>query len=278
MAPGLHFTDDHHVRIGDCAFYFSEVHEDAPPAEQLVIEKSREMIEAYTQLDRDPVPQVVVELGIRNGGSTAMLNELLRPATLVAIELVETPVAVLTDYIAQRSLDAVVRPHYGVDQADRARLREILRREVGDRPIDLVVDDASHRYLPTLATFEVLFPLLRPGGRFVIEDWRWQHKVDALVRSTTTSAQPVPEHVKTAIQRRVAETSTGQFVRPDPFSRLVMELVLARACGDLVAELTFGEAWVVVRRGPGALDPDAFRLRDHYHDPFDQVGEPAPEI
>jgi predicted O-methyltransferase YrrM len=278
MAPTLRFEDEHHLRIGDCAFYFSEVHQDAPPAGELVIEKSREMIEAYLRLDHDPVPQVVIELGIRNGGSTALLNELLRPTTLVAFELARTPVAVLAEYIEQRSLDAVVRPHYGVDQADRARLREIVRREVGDRPIDLVVDDASHHYLPTLASFEVLFPLLRPGGRFVIEDWRWQHKVDALVRSTTTSGEPLPAHVRAAIQRRVAETATGEFVRPDPFSRLVMELVLARAGGEVVAELTIDEAWVVVRRGPGELDPDAFRLTDLYHDPFDQVGAPAAEI
>jgi hypothetical protein len=171
-----------------------------------------------------------------------------------------------------------VRPHYGVDQADRARLREIVRREIGDRPIDLVVDDASHLYLPTLATFEVLFPLLRPGGRFVIEDWRWQHKVDAGVRSMITSGEPVPDHIRAAIRRRVAETAATGFVRPDPFSRLVVELVLARACGDVVAELTVDDSWVVVRRGPGELDPDSFRLRDLYHDPFDQVGKPAAEI
>ena len=36
MAPDLSFTD-HHLRIGDCDFYFSEVHRDAPPADELVI-------------------------------------------------------------------------------------------------------------------------------------------------------------------------------------------------------------------------------------------------
>ena len=38
-------------------------------------------------------------------------------------------------------------------------------------PLDLVIDDASHLYGPTMASFEVLFPRLRPGGLYVIEDW-----------------------------------------------------------------------------------------------------------
>ena len=41
--------------------------------------------------------------------------------------------------------------------------------------IDLVVDDASHLYEQTKATFAMLFPLVRPGGNYVIEDWSWAH-------------------------------------------------------------------------------------------------------
>ena len=42
-------------------------------------------------------------------------------------------------------------------------------------PLDLVIDDASHLYGPTKASFEALFPLLREGGVYVIEDWAWEH-------------------------------------------------------------------------------------------------------
>ena len=34
-----------------------------------------------------------------------------------------------------------------------------------------MIDDASHLYHPTVTTFELLFPRIRKGGRFVIEDW-----------------------------------------------------------------------------------------------------------
>ena len=37
------------------------------------------------------------------------------------------------------------------------------------------MDDASHTYEETKASFEFLFPLLRPGGIYVMEDWNWAH-------------------------------------------------------------------------------------------------------
>jgi hypothetical protein len=44
--------------------------------------------------------------------------------------------------------------------------------EFGQDPLDLVIDDASHLYGPSLATFETLFPALREGGLYVLEDWK----------------------------------------------------------------------------------------------------------
>jgi hypothetical protein len=40
------------------------------------------------------------------------------------------------------------------------------------------VDDASHTYEETRTSFEFLFPLLSPGGIYVIEDWSWAHHPD----------------------------------------------------------------------------------------------------
>jgi len=63
----------------------------------------------------------------------------------------------------------------GVDQADAARLSGLLDRYFSDRTVDLAIDDASHLYGPTRTAFEVVFPYLRPGGIYLIEDWGWAH-------------------------------------------------------------------------------------------------------
>ena len=81
----------------------------------------------------------------------------------------------LRDYVAREGLEDVVRVYDDVDQADRGRLAEIVDEEFGDEPLDFVLDDCSHLYEPTRASFNELFPRLRPGGIYTIEDWRWAH-------------------------------------------------------------------------------------------------------
>jgi hypothetical protein len=74
--------------------------------------------------------------------------------------------------------------------------------------------------------------------------------------------------IEAAIEER------GTFVPPTPMSRLALELVIARAIsGDVVADLSFDRDWVVVRRGPAALDPETFSLDDHAPD---ELGVLAP--
>ena len=53
------------------------------------------------------------------------------------------------------------------DQADAAFLRRVVS-EAG--PFDVVIDDGSHRQPDILASFATLWPLLMPGGIYVIED------------------------------------------------------------------------------------------------------------
>jgi hypothetical protein len=74
------------------------------------------------------------------------------------------------------------------DQTDAERLRDIVD-QIG-RP-RIIVDDGSHRPEHTRATFRILFPLLRRGGYYVIEDtqtsyWpKWGGSTDRSDPTTT---------------------------------------------------------------------------------------------
>ena len=46
-----------------------------------------------------------------------------------------------------------------------------LLEQAGVTPLDLIVDDASHRGPQTARCFELLWPLVAPGGYYVCEDW-----------------------------------------------------------------------------------------------------------
>jgi SAM-dependent methyltransferase len=193
--------------------------------------KDRALIERHASLIAELRPQRIVELGVFTGGSTALLAELAAPTTLVAVD--NRPVEpALQAFLARRGLEHAVRVHDDVDQADRARLAEI----VGGEPLDLVVDDCSHLYAPTRASFNELFPRLRPGGQFVIEDWRWAHPhLDA--------------------------DDDGLFEGETPLTRLIFEIVLAvPSVPGLIDEVVIDEESVRIARGDAPIDPPGFDI------------------
>jgi len=229
--------------------------------------KTREMLDQYLTLSDHIRGGTVVELGIARGGSTAWLALTLEPARLIAVDIAEQRIGALDELVAARSLERVVRAHYGVDQSDRKRLLDLVLDELGGAPIDVVIDDASHLLTPTRASFECLFPLLRPGGLYVIEDWEVQNRAaDAYVAS-----RPQPEHQDDFAAAVAAQMRRERVCVPEnePLSRLVIELTLAQATwGSAIDGFRVDRHWITVRRGPAELDPTTFRLRELYVDHF----------
>ena len=229
--------------------------------ECFTILKSDEMVQQYRDLLARFSNPRIVELGIFQGGSVALLAMMARPRKLVAIELEETPVQPLLELISSRGLGDSVRPYFGVDQADRARLADIVDAELGGAPLDVVVDDASHLYGPSVASFELLFPRLRPGGAYVIEDWAGQ---DAMAGGLASMLQDPDSPAHEGIARAMAEGPPRV-----PLSRMALELTIAAGQSEeTVAAIAIDRHWVVVHRGEADLDPGSFRLGDLYTDHF----------
>jgi hypothetical protein len=114
-----------------------------------------------------------LELGIWKGGSAAFWMEVLQAEKLIAIDFKDREdEPELRRYVKARGFNDRLKTYWRTDQADRARLIEIVQSEF-DRPLDIVIDDASHAYAPTKSSFETLFPLLHDRGLYVIEDWPW---------------------------------------------------------------------------------------------------------
>jgi predicted O-methyltransferase YrrM len=248
-------------QVGDVSFVTGFGLDSTP--ERFLIRKPPELFRRYLDLGDRFHGGRIVELGIAAGGSTALLALLAAPRSLTACELAPEPVRALETFIEVHGLASIVRPCFGVDQSDRGRLAELIDSHAGGEALDLVVDDASHRYEPTLASFEVLFPMLRPGGWFIIEDWAadyaYARRIDAALSETSTTAA----QVRRSLDEAVAAHPEG--VRPLP--RLGVELL--QACGaspDVVGGVTVNRHWIVVERGPADLARDDFRLREHAPD------------
>jgi SAM-dependent methyltransferase len=204
---------------------------------EFFIFKPRALLEHYAGLIEELQPQHILELGIFAGGSTLFFAELARPRRIAAIDIASlTNVRDrLHDHAADLGFGGVVRTFGEVDQANRTALAGIVEESFDGGELDLVVDDCSHKYEPTRASFNELFPRLRPGGAYVIEDWRWAHLG--------------PEHPE------------GLFPGEVPLTRLLFEIVLAiPGVPGLVTEISVGPEAAVIRRGDARIEPSTFDI------------------
>jgi predicted O-methyltransferase YrrM len=136
--------------------------------------KGEPYLKIYQSLAAEFFPRSILELGVFQGGSYVLLDKLFGPRRMSAVELSPQPVASLMRYVGSMQNRFV---HFSTSQSDREALERIIQDELADE-LDLVVDDASHSYEQTRASFEILFPMLGGNGIYVIEDWSWAHHPD----------------------------------------------------------------------------------------------------
>lgn len=131
--------------------------------------KSRDFLTKYIEHENENFKRIL-EVGVYQGGSFVFLDQLFQPEKMAAIELTAAPIPALDFYTSQRPENLKV--FWGTSQDDEAAVENVINGFMGGE-IDLVVDDASHFYDQTKATFKVAFPRVRPGGLYIIEDWSW---------------------------------------------------------------------------------------------------------
>jgi predicted O-methyltransferase YrrM len=175
----LEWINDWRFRISGAEFVMTidqhELHTIQSSSESFLLGKNRQMVEDIVKLRDASNIKNIVDIGIFKGGSVALYALLFEPKKLVAIEYMSDRMKPLDDFICSRGLEQSVKSYYGVDQSDTPSVSKIMKSEFSGQDIDLVVDDASHLYPQTRESFQTLFPALRPGGVYIIEDWGWAH-------------------------------------------------------------------------------------------------------
>lgn len=107
-------------------------------------------------------PVTLLEIGIWEGDSLRMWREWMPIATILGVDKYDRNIEI-------EGVETLVG-----DQDDLQTLDSI-RTFRG--PFDVVIDDASHISSKTISTFKLLFPALKPGGVYVIEDLQTSYDV-----------------------------------------------------------------------------------------------------
>jgi len=118
------------------------------------------LYERYFKALRDE-PVALLELGVHRGESLKTWGAYFPRGTVVGIDAY--------DHKADFSTHPNVRFELA-DQRDGERLSEICRRHAPSG-FDIIIDDASHLGTFTLMSYQALFPHLKPGGLYCVEDW-----------------------------------------------------------------------------------------------------------
>ncbi|MCC6380588.1 MAG: class I SAM-dependent methyltransferase [Burkholderiales bacterium] len=207
-----------------------------------VLGKSPSMLRSIlAELRREP--RRIVDIGVYKGGSVVLLNEIFRPDALLALELNPQDKPPLQHYLAARGGGRVTWAR-GIDQGNRRAVHMACDHVFGAASLDLVIDDASHWYPQTRASFTALFPRLAPGGLYVIEDWGWAH-------------WPGDHWQK--------EHGGAYFADKLPVSNLIVDLMLlAAALPAVFPRVAFDGVSIYVERGAGEIARD-FRIPDLVH-------------
>ena len=181
-------------------------------------------------------------MGILQGGSVVLYDQIFSPEKIVAIEHSLEPVESLAHDIAKRRKYHIVKPYYGINQADCSAIEKLVSAEFPDRDVDLIIDDVSHLYEETREAFNISFPYLKNGGLYIIEDWAWAHWSGDCWEK---------DHVF--------------FSERKSLSNLLMELfMLAASCPGFVKDIIVEPSVITVSRGDGASPTGKFNIGDHY--------------
>jgi predicted O-methyltransferase YrrM len=217
----------------------------------ICLRKNRRITNRYLELAEEFQHCRMVEIGVDQGGSTSFFAKLLKPQKLVAIELSSEPVKTVTDFLSAHDPEGRIEIHWGVDQADRVVVPHLLDSAFGSQALDFIVDDASHMLSPSTATFEMLFPRLRPGGLYVLEDWSGDHLDE---RGIVTA---IMNDVDGEILRRFQAAVMKNPTQKRPMSVLICQLVVASGRNpDWISELRIFGGFCEIRRGTAEIVPN----------------------
>jgi predicted O-methyltransferase YrrM len=141
-------------------------------ADEIIVLKPRDMMASYKALGEGA--RRIVEVGIFEGGSALLFADMFPDATIMAIDWRGESPAIQAHVRAFGYSDRL-KLCFNVSQDDAVRVPQLVAQAFGGEQPDLVIDDASHIYGYTTRCFDILYPRLAKGGRYVIEDWGWSY-------------------------------------------------------------------------------------------------------
>jgi hypothetical protein len=107
------------------------------------------------------IPKTILEIGTFKGESTKILSRAYPESKILSLDLHIRPI----DFSSQKNIT-----YKKADQTNRDEIIPLIEKNFPEG-VDLVIDDASHFGYFSKITFDIVFPFVKSGGAYFIEDW-----------------------------------------------------------------------------------------------------------
>ena len=147
----------------------------------------------------------LLEIGVFNGASLAVWEEYFPNAQIVGADI---------NPLTRR----FQRPRVAVEIIDQSNLDDLAYLAAKHGPFDIVIEDGSHLWGHQIASLRALFPFVRPGGLYVVEDLQTNYgAMEADFRGYASIS--CVEYLKKLVDYRVADVELDIAGEEDAFLR-----------------------------------------------------------
>ena len=105
-----------------------------------------------------------------------------------------------------------------VEILDQSNVEELVNLGVKHGPFDIIIEDGSHQWEHQITSLRTLFPFLRPGGFYVVEDLQTNYGAQE-TNYRGVSSLSCMDYLKKLVDLRVADDQIDITKVEDPFLR-----------------------------------------------------------
>jgi Methyltransferase domain len=192
-------------------------------------------------------PVKLLEIGVAGGASLLVWEAYFPNGAIVGVDI---------DAAALR----FVRARVAIEIMDQSNLEQLVQLGVNHGPFDIIIEDGSHMWEHQITTLRTLFPFVRSGGLYIVEDL--ETNFGSLTEAYRgASSLSCVEYLKRLVDLRVGDDQIASKSIEDPF---------LRTYGRRIRAITFHRhACVIEKEQPRSVSPRA-------HQPYVSLeNEPA---
>ncbi len=147
----------------------------------------------------------ILEVGVLNGASLATWEEYFPNGSIVGADI---------DATTKR----FQRGRVSIEILDQANIEEVTQAAIRRGPFDIVIEDGSHLWEHQITSLKTLFPFVRDGGIYIVEDLQKNYGgMQAGYRGVSSTT--CVEYLKRLVDVRVGDSEVDLATIEDPFLR-----------------------------------------------------------